>query len=146
MSLIELWQAHCAAHPHDSELCHGSRTLVLRITRPGWQFPQESRINAAVVMAPFGVPFDAQGLAGIKIPLRVYEAEEVRVLVNAWNTDHILASLPAPTEHAAVPGGHYVFLTPCPEAAARALPQLCVDRCARYRSRGDPLANQHANS
>lgn len=124
---FQLWQAHCAAHPQDGELCRGSNTVAARITRPGWQLPHETRVKAAVAMAPLGVVFDAAGLAGIKIPLRIYEATDDHVLVNAWNTDTVLASLPRPAEHAAVPGGHYVFLAPCPEAAAKALPQICVD-------------------
>ena len=125
---LERWQAHCAAHPQDlGALCRGSDTVAARTTRPGWQLPHETRVKAAVAMAPFGVVFDAAGLAGINIPLRVYEAKDDHVLVNAWNTDHVLASLPRPAEHATVPGGHYVFLVPCPEAAAKALPHLCVD-------------------
>ncbi len=134
-----LWQEHCAAHPGDRELCRGGAadTVAMRMTRPGWTLPHETRVKAAVAMAPVGVFFDAAGLAGIDIPLKLYEATDDHVIVNAWNTDHVLALLPHPAEHRTVPGDHFVFLAPCPEAAA-ALPQLCtdapgIDRAAIHR-------------
>jgi predicted dienelactone hydrolase len=94
---------------------------------PTGKLPEETRVKAAVAMAPLGVVFDAPGLATIGIPLRVYEAADDRVLVNAWNAEHVIGLLPRPPERATVPGGHYVFLSPCSAAATSAAPQLCVD-------------------
>ncbi len=133
-----LWKAHCAEHPEDREICGAHPPGGVRVTRPGWQLPHETRVKAAVVMAPLGVLFDKAGLAGVDIPLRLYEAADDQVLVNAWNADRVLAALPRPIEHASVPGGHYVFLAPCPPALAAELPLLCndapgVDREAIHR-------------
>lgn len=72
-----LWQEHCAAHPGDRELCRGGAadTVAMRMTRPGWTLPHETRVKAAVAMAPVGVFFDAAGLAGIDIPLRLLRGD-----------------------------------------------------------------------
>jgi predicted dienelactone hydrolase len=120
---FELWPVHCAEHPEDHELCS--------VAPPGGgargELPRETRIKAAVVMAPIGVVFDAAGLAGIGIPLRLYQAADDRVLVNAWNAERVLGLLPRPPEHVTVPGGHYVFLAPCSPALAARVPELCLD-------------------
>ena len=126
-SRFELWPAHCAEHPDDHELCAGMPPPSSPVRLPEGDLPRETRIKAAVVMAPLGVIFDAAGLAGISIPLRLYQAADDHVLVNAWNAEHIVALLPHPPEHAAVPGGHYVFLAPCSPELATSMPQLCVD-------------------
>ncbi|MFI4986052.1 MAG: alpha/beta hydrolase family protein [Alphaproteobacteria bacterium] len=135
---LELGAAHCAEHPEDREICAARPDKGPRTTRPGWQLPHETRVKAAVVMAPLGVFFDKAGLAGIDIPLRLYEAADDHVLVNAWNTRRVLAALPRPVEHASVAGGHFVFLAPCPAALAAEVPVLCsdppgVDRAAIHR-------------
>ena len=77
-------------------------------------------------MAPIGVVFDAAGLAGIGVPLRLYQAADDRVMINAWNAERVLGMLPRP-EHVTVPGGHYVSMAPCSPKLAAAVPALCVD-------------------
>jgi predicted dienelactone hydrolase len=124
---FELWPAHCAEHPDDRELCSGMPPPGAPVPLPTGKLPEETRIKAAVAMAPLGVMFDAAGLATIGIPMRVYEAVDDRVLVNAWNAEHVIGLLPRPPEHATVPGGHYVFLAPCLADLAAAEPHLCVD-------------------
>lgn len=124
---FELWPAHCAEHPGDHELCADMPPAGTPIKLPDGDLPKETRIKAAVVMAPLGVVFDAEGFAGIGIPVRLYQAADDRVLVNQWNAERVRSLLPRPPESATVPGGHYVFLAPCSPAQAAALPSLCVD-------------------
>jgi len=122
-----LWPAHCAQHPDDQELCKGMPLPGVAMPLPTGKLPEETRIKAAVAMAPLGVVFDAAGLATIGIPLRIYQAADDQVLMNAWNADHVIGLLPRAPEHATVPGGHYVFLAPCAAALTAAAPHLCVD-------------------
>jgi predicted dienelactone hydrolase len=122
-----LWPAHCAEHPDDQELCKGMPPPGEPMPLPTGKLPEEARIKAAVAMAPLGVVFDTAGLATIGIPLRVYQAADDQVLVNAWNADHVIGLLPRAPEHATVPGGHYVFLAPCSPTLTAAVPALCVD-------------------
>ncbi|WP_419661336.1 hypothetical protein Dvar_17640 [Desulfosarcina variabilis str. Montpellier] len=113
---FDLWEAHCKTHPDDSEFCpmllaslFSSRPLI---TRPGWKMPHETRIKAAVVMAPAAILYDAASLSGITVPLRVYRAADDHRVRNAWNADMVIAGLPVSPEQMTVPGDHYVFLAP----------------------------------
>ncbi len=123
------WQTHCKAHAsEDDEFCPTLVWRILpRITRHDRSVPRETRIKAAVVMAPAAILFDKAGLAGVHIPIRMYGAQDDRHVQNIWNASNVAASLPKPVAVNFVPGGHYVFLAPCtPELLAEA-PHLCVD-------------------
>jgi predicted dienelactone hydrolase len=143
---FSLWRAHCKAHAsEDDEFCPAFvwRFLPL-ITHPAWQLPRETRIKAAVVMAPAAVLFDRAGLAGIHIPLRVYAARDDRHVQNQWSAAKVAASLPSPVTLQQVPGGHYIFLTPCTAQLLAEAPHLCidapgVDRAAIHRQIADDL-------
>lgn len=124
---LSLHVAHCRAHPDDAELCFAAAQTTLGITRPGWALPHDTRVRAAVAMAPLSVMFDAKGLADIAIPLRIYKAADDQLLQNRFNTDPLLRALPRPAEQAEVPGGHFVFLAPCTDAIKAAAPVICTD-------------------
>jgi predicted dienelactone hydrolase len=119
--------AYCAAHADDNRLCDQSKKAESTYTMPGWQLPVETRIRAALVMAPLSVMFDEKSVADIKIPLKVYKASDDQELRNPWNTDHLLSVLPANVERGEVQGGHFVFLAPCSAALTAAVPDVCVD-------------------
>lgn len=124
---FSLHQQYCAAHADDRRLCDPGKDALNVKTMPGWQLPKESRIRAALVMAPLSVMFDAKGVADIKIPLKVYKASDDQELRNPWNTDHLLSVLPPNVEHGEVKGGHFVFLPPCGTALAASTPEICTD-------------------
>jgi len=119
--------AYCAAHADDTRLCGMNKKAESAYTMPGWHLPVETRIRAALVMAPLSVMFDEKGVADIKIPLKVYKASDDQELRNPWNTDHLLSVLPTSVEHGEVQGGHFVFVAPCSAALAKAVPEVCVD-------------------
>ncbi len=143
----ELWMAHCAAHPEDHEFCPGEGIVVPRITKPGWALPPPiGEIKAAVVMAPAGILFDARGLAGIGVPLRIYRAADDRLVQNQWNADHVAALLPNRPEIVTVPGDHYVFIAPCSPALRAEVAVICedapgVDRLAIHEKIADELVD-----
>ena len=124
---VRLHEAHCKAHPDDAELCSGGAQTTQRITRPGWALPQDARVRAAVAMAPLSVMFDAKGLAGVTISLRIYKAANDQLLQNRFNTDPLLRALPRPVEQGEVPGNHFVFLAPCSEALKAVAATICTD-------------------
>lgn len=124
---LSLHAAHCKAHPDDAERCFGGLQTTLGVTRPGWTLPRDTRVRAAVAMAPLSVMFDAKGLAGVTIPLRIYKAANDQLLQNRFNTDPLLRSFARPVESAEVPGNHFVFLAPCSEGLKAAAAIICTD-------------------
>lgn len=123
------WKRHCEAHAAtDREFCPPAVWRMLPIiTQPARALPRETRIKAAVVMAPVAVFFDQAGLAGVRIPLRIYAAEDDRVVQNQWNALPLAAALPVPATVKLVPGGHFVFLESCSADMLAQFPLLCVD-------------------
>lgn len=123
-----LWGAYCTSHPDDRELCPADGAMPPRVTRPGWKLPPPVEgIRAAVIMAPLGLLFDGPGLARVDVPVRIYRAENDRLVQNQWNADHVAGLLPKPPEVITVPGGHFIFIAPCPPALAAEAPQGCTD-------------------
>lgn len=123
------WHAHCKAHAsEDDEFCP---TLVWRslprITRHDWRLPIETRLKAAVLMAPAAILFDKAALSGVRIPVRIYAARDDMHVQNRWNASTVAAWLSTPVAVNLVPGGHYVFLTPCTRELLAEAPALCVD-------------------
>lgn len=143
---FSLWRAHCKEHADEDDLfCPTLVWRILpRITRTDWSLPRETRIKAAVVIAPAAILFNKAGLSAVKIPIRVYGARNDTLVRNQWNAGKVAAGLPVATQLNLVPGGHYVFLTACsPELLAEA-PHLCidppgVDRVAIHRKIGNEL-------
>jgi len=78
-------------------------------------------------MAPLGLPFGHGALDRVKLPVRLYEAENDAVLLREPNSAAILAALPRPAEHVVVPGGHFVFLDPCPSTLVTQVMGWCKD-------------------
>lgn len=126
---FSLWRTHCKEHARqDDEFCPALVWRMLpRITRRDWRLPRETRIKAAVVMAPPAILFDKAGLAQVKIPIRVYGARDDKHVQNQWNAGHVAAALPTPAPLNLVSGGHYVFLAPCGAQLLAEAPHLCVD-------------------
>jgi predicted dienelactone hydrolase len=124
---LKRWPLYCDEHMDDTELCGGSLFPSIHITRPGWQPPHDPRIKALVLMAPLGLPFGRGSLDKVTVPVRLYEAESDKVLLRPPNAAAILAALPRPAEHVVVPGGHFVFIDPCPAALASMTRAFCVD-------------------
>ncbi|HEY5970358.1 MAG TPA: hypothetical protein VIT22_00035 [Pseudoxanthomonas sp.] len=135
---LALHRAHCAAE-WDWELCPAWRLSRFRMTRPGWQLPRETRIRAAVAMAPVSVFFDRAGVAEVKAPLLLVQAKDDAHLPNKWHTARLRTVLPQTPELMEIPGAHFVFLAPCGDGMRARLPKLCndapgIDRVAIHTS------------
>lgn len=122
-----LLRAHCREHPDDAGVCLGGSTTLPRVTRPDWRPVHDPRVRAVVAFAPFSVPFDRAGLAGVRVPVKLVAADDDHVLRNEFNTDHIAPLLPGAPKVEHVAGGHYVFIAPCGAWLRKNLPLLCTD-------------------
>jgi predicted dienelactone hydrolase len=97
--------------------------------RPGLEIVADPRVRAAFVMAPaLGFVFDRAGLADVHVPIRLYRAGADEVLPHPWHAERVRQMLPTPPEYVVIENtGHYVFLAPCSEALAAAVPEICND-------------------
>ncbi|AWJ85045.1 dienelactone hydrolase [Azospirillum sp. TSH58] len=110
---LERIAAHCRTPPAGEEFCHlGNARAEGRVEGGG------PRVRAAVLMAPVGVPFSKDGLAGVAIPIRLYRAERDEQIAAAQVED-LRDRLPTPPEYEVVrDAGHFAFLMPIPAAIA----------------------------
>jgi predicted dienelactone hydrolase len=89
-------------------------------------------------MDPLAVMFDAAGLASVRIPTLLYRPDDDAYLNAQHNALAVAAGLPNPSQQVVVPGSHFVFVDPCPDAIADQAPLICkdatgVDRASVHR-------------
>lgn len=115
---------HCAQHPAVF-VCTLLKSQPRMLTR-AWPPMTDPRIKAIVVAAPaIGFTFDRAGLAGVRIPVQLWRADNDRILPAPFYADAVRAALPNKPEFHTVPGaGHFDFLAPCADPAT--MPQLCA--------------------
>ncbi|NTX38322.1 MULTISPECIES: hypothetical protein [unclassified Myxococcus] len=115
-----------AAHAR-SVLC--TEMKAVRAVRPELRGgTREPRIRSLFVMAPVGVFFDEAGLKDVKVPVRLYAAEQDEVLDGVAQALRVRDALPQQPEYTQVPkAGHFVFLAPCRAEMAKHTPEICVD-------------------
>ncbi len=127
---------HCARTERDRMFCGWMRRGGIQRLRPDWTIAHDPRVRAAVLLAPaYGVFFDRRGLADVKAAVRMYRAEADQVVLHPYNEDQLRRALPRPPEYAVVPGGHFVFVSPCrrPSPAMLCRDPAGVDRVAIHR-------------
>jgi predicted dienelactone hydrolase len=128
---LQRFGSTCAVKP-DAPECqfvkqrHGDQLESVR-AKPAWV--HDSRIKAAVVAAPaMSLLFQAGGVRQIKVPVQMWRATKDEQVPDLWNTAFLREELGSLTSEELVRGaGHYVFLAPCSEALAKAVPQICED-------------------
>jgi predicted dienelactone hydrolase/intracellular septation protein A len=96
-------------------------------SEPNWT--HDRRIKAAVVAATaLGHVFTRAGLAGVTVPVQLWQAENDQIAVQRWSSDVIKANLPSPPETRLVPlASHFAFLAPCSPALAEQVKEICDD-------------------
>ena len=120
----------CFEHP-DEWGCQRRQQRVVALgpssDPPATVWLHDERTKAAIAAAPAaGYAFTAGGLAGVKTPVRLWEAEDDRRAPNRWNGDVVKANLPSPPEaHPVQTADHFAFLAPCGEALAARVPEIC---------------------
>ncbi|MFY7864639.1 alpha/beta hydrolase family protein [Roseateles sp.] len=71
---------------------------------------RDERVRAVVAMAPTGVPFTPESLAAVRVPTRVYVAEQDRFLVPRFHAEWVASKLPEPNLRRVAHAGHYAFM------------------------------------
>ena len=108
---------HCREHPEDTNFCAYGKT-ARQATQPTESFPalHDSRVKAAVLMVPVGALFEADALAAVHVPVRLYSAERDDILLPQYHVEHVRKNLPVPPEYVLVKNaGHFSFIAPFPE-------------------------------
>jgi predicted dienelactone hydrolase len=59
--------------------------------------------------------------------LLILRSERDEVVIEPYNVTRLIRFVQTVEPVYVVPGGHYVFLTPCSEALTAEVPQICVD-------------------
>ncbi len=83
-------------------------------------------LKGIVLMEPFGALFDQNGLRSVEMPVLLYRAEQSDLAAEG-NILALAAGLPRPPRQQITPGGHFIFVDPCPALVETAAPAACKD-------------------
>lgn len=121
---LGLMASHCQANPtfFDCNLVRQSGGPA-----PTGPWVHDTRIRAAVVAAPaLGFTFRPKGLAGVKVPVQLWRAEQDSVLPHPHYAEAVHGLLDRSVDYRVVPGAdHYDFLAPCGPGMIQAAPAVC---------------------
>ena len=116
---------HCRKVPSDPLCRLSSKTPPAGGPAP--DYTHDPRIKAAVIAAPLGIVFSADGMKRVTAPVQLWRAENDE-LASRHNTKAVRNALPAAPEYHVIPNaGHFAILAPCTELQARAAPKFCKD-------------------
>lgn len=145
--------SHCSENRDDTEFCGGnalsSGSGSFSASGSGEkgriiENTSDSRIKAAVLLAPLGVLFNSQrSLAGVTVPLRIYRAKKDQVLRYPYHAESIRQKLSFKPEYIVVENaGHYSFLSPFPESIQQEVGVVAEDPDGFDRIRFHRMMNQ----
>ncbi|MDI3560519.1 dienelactone hydrolase [Bradyrhizobium sp. Arg816] len=128
--------SYCRERTDDPRACDGIDTNDTSHVIFG-QAADVLPLKALVLMEPFGAPFDREALTALTMPVLLYRAEHSDLRPEG-NILALAAALPRSPKQESVPGGHLVFIDPCPPALEKEDPAACrdaadVDRVAIHR-------------
>jgi predicted dienelactone hydrolase len=129
--------AYCRDRTDDPKACDGVPTDGSLANVVGKRSPDALAMKALVLMEPWGALFDRNGLTSVAMPTLLYRAESSDLKAEG-NILALATALPHPPRQETVPGGHFIFVDPCPPALEAEAPAACkdapaVDRAAVHR-------------
>ncbi len=142
------WRQYCVNHPTSAVVCPvGKRLDFPDASAADWLDVPEPRLRCAALLAPFALLFDAEALAKVDVPVRLYRARDESIARNQANADMVAEAVPE-VEVFTEPGDHYVFLAPVAAAIADKYPEFYrdapgVDRTAMHRRIGLELVEYY---
>lgn len=106
---------------------------------PSFSALSSPRLTALVLLDPLAVMFDASSVADLKAPVLLYRPQDDRYMSSLANAVALARSLPQPVRSIVLPGHHFTFVDPCPEAIAADAAMVCnddpgIDRPALHRT------------
>ncbi|NJO32543.1 MAG: dienelactone hydrolase [Rhodospirillales bacterium] len=128
---------YCRDRKDDPRACDGVPTDVSSGNDVRRRHADRLALKALVLMEPFGALFDREGLTSVNMPTLLYRAERSDLKADG-NIRALADALPRPPQRVTVPGGHFIFVGPCPALVAKDAPEACkdgpgVDRAAVHR-------------
>jgi predicted dienelactone hydrolase len=128
---------YCREHADDARACGGIATDGALADATARRSPDALDVKALVLLEPYGALFDRGGLESVTIPVLLYRALQSDLRAEG-NVLALATNLPRPPQLVEVPGGHLVFVDPCPPAMAAEAREACsdppgVDRSAVHR-------------
>lgn len=112
-----------SCRPGNNDVQQGETVPVAVNTMPQHDF----RLKALVLMDPLSFLFDQAGLASVTMPTLLMRPQDDAFLRASANAQALAQNLPTRPAEMAVPGGHFVFIDPCPSALREEAPLICVD-------------------
>ena len=95
---------------------------------PTQPLAHDPKIKAAVIADPLSVFFAAESLGSVKVPVQLWASEHGGDGVRNRGIGNVDRNLPSQHEyHVVANSGHFAFLSPCPPALAKAVPEICAD-------------------
>jgi predicted dienelactone hydrolase len=128
--------AYCTNRTDDPRACDGAPTNSTSVPVFG-KSADVLPLKAIVLLEPFGALFDRKGLQLPPVPALLYRAEQSDLAAEG-NSFALAAGLPRPPQLKATPGGHFIFVDPCPSVVESEAPAVCkdapgIDRAAFHR-------------
>lgn len=138
---------YCREHRDDPRACDGIPIDGSLSNIPSRKSDDAVHLKALVLLEPYGAPFGKDDLLALDIPVLIYRALQSD-LKSDGNILSLAQNLPKAPRQVAVPGGHGIFLAPCPPAQPAISVEtatLCkdapdVDRVAIHQHAGDEIA------
>jgi predicted dienelactone hydrolase len=124
--------AYCSAHPWDIQSCNAgpgddSNAAGAAQTQPaaGALTPLHLPVKALVLLDPFAVLFDREGLKLVNMPVLLFRPKQSKQ--GEENTIVLVTALPQVPTLRYVPGGHFIFADICAQALRTEAPEVCDD-------------------
>jgi predicted dienelactone hydrolase len=129
--------AYCRNRTDDPRACDGAPADNLAPAAVLKKSADALPLRALTLMEPFGALFDRYGLQSVEMPVLLYRAEHSDLAAER-NIFALAAGLPRPPQQKTTPGGHFIFVGPCPplletEASAVCKDAAGVDRAAVHQ-------------
>lgn len=123
---------YCSTHPTDVMSCNAgpghatdAASSVQNDNASNVALLRRLPLKALVLLDPFGVAFQRDGLSAVSMPVLLFRPEQS--MLGDENTRTLTADLPHPPQVQHVPGGHFVFTDACSAALKTDAPEICED-------------------
>jgi predicted dienelactone hydrolase len=114
----------------DLRMCAGKSSPLCEEVHRGKLVPlvHDARIKAAVIADPLSVFFTKDSFGNVRVPIQLWRSEHGGDGVTPDSVTLVAENLPVkPDFHTVANARHFAFLTPCQEAVAAKMSDLCSD-------------------
>lgn len=131
------WSVYCRDRTDDPKACHGVPPHLPPMSIDGSMLQNSLRVKALVLLDPLGAVFGDAGLTSVTMPTLLFRPAQSDLRAEG-NIINVAQGLPASPRLITIPGGHFIFASPCSSALANEAPAVCqdapgVDRVAIHR-------------